>query len=56
MVYDLSPGDVIHVGDSVTLRVLAVNGDQIRLALESLDGECLHVENQRADQGWWELN
>jgi len=40
MVYDLSPGDVIHIGDAVTLTVLAVEGDLIRFGLETPDGEC----------------
>ena len=30
MVYDLSPGDVLHIGDAVTLTVVAVEGNLIR--------------------------
>jgi hypothetical protein len=34
MVTTLSPGDKVHVGDAVTLTVLAVEGDLIRLGVE----------------------
>ena len=40
MVFDLSPGDVICFGDDVTLTVLAVEDDLIRVRLEWLAGEC----------------
>jgi hypothetical protein len=60
MVYDLSPEDVLHIGDAVTLTVLAVEGDLIRFGLEPPDGERPDAgpERQQADptQGWWELN
>jgi hypothetical protein len=60
MVYDLSPGDVLHIGDAVTLTVMAVEGGLVRFGLESPDDE-------RPDAGtdwrevdpklrWWELN
>jgi hypothetical protein len=60
MVYDLSPGDVLHIGDVVTLSVVAVEGNLARFGLESLDEEYPDAgpHCQRADpkQGWWELN
>jgi hypothetical protein len=60
MVYDLSPGDVFHIGDAVTLTVVAVEGNLIRFGLESPDGEYPDAgpHGQQADpkQGWWELN
>jgi hypothetical protein len=60
MVYDLSPGDVIHVGDAVTLTVVAVEGNLIRFGLESPEGEYPGAGPDRQQdgpkQGWWELN
>jgi hypothetical protein len=60
MVYDLSPGDVIHIGDAVTLTVVAVEDNLIRFGLESPSGECPDAtsDGQLADrkQSWWELN
>ena len=60
MVYDLSPGDVIHIGDAVTLTVMAVERNLIRFGLESPDGEHPDADTdcREADpkQGWWELN
>jgi hypothetical protein len=60
MVFDLFPGDVIYVGDAVTLTVMAVEGNLIRFGLESPDGERPDAgpDGQRADskQGWWENN
>jgi hypothetical protein len=38
MLFNLSPGEVIHIGDAVTLTVLAVEGDLIRFGLETLEG------------------
>jgi hypothetical protein len=35
MVFNLSAGEVIHIGDAVTLTVLAVEGDLIRFGLET---------------------
>ena len=59
MVYDLSPGDVLHIGDAVRLTVVAVEGNLIRLGLESPDGECpdAGTDGQQANptHGWWEL-
>lgn len=39
MVFDLSPGEVIHIGAAVTLTVLAVEGDLVRFGLETPEGE-----------------
>jgi hypothetical protein len=60
VVYDLSPGDVLHIGDAVTLTVMAVEGNLICFGLESPDGDRLDAgtDGQQADaeQRWWELN
>ena len=40
MVYDLSPGDVIHIGETVTVTLVAVEGNLIHFGLESPEGEC----------------
>ena len=60
MVYDLSPGDVLHIGDAVTLTVVAVEGNLVHLGLESPEGACPDAgpDRQQDDpkQGWWELN
>ncbi len=60
MVYDLSPGDVVHIGDAVTLTVVAVEGNLIRFGLEAPDGERPGAgpDCRQADPkpGWWELN
>ena len=65
MVYDLSPGDVVHVGDALALTVLAVEGDLIRFGLETPEGATPHTggiakDGESADHRhrWngWELN
>ena len=62
MVFDLSPGDVIRIGDGVTLTVLAVEDDLIRFKLESPEGACpgagmgCEEPGVKARQSWWELN
>ena len=60
MVYDLSPGDVMYIGDAVTLTVVAVEGNLIHFGLESLEGECPDdgPDRQQDDpkHRWWELN
>ena len=60
MVYDVSPGDVIHIGETVTLTLVAVEGNLIHFGLESAEGKrpdagpaCQH---DNPAQGWWELN
>jgi hypothetical protein len=35
MIVTLSPGKAIHIGDTITLTVLAVEGDLIRFGLET---------------------
>jgi sRNA-binding carbon storage regulator CsrA len=35
MVTSLSTGDKIHIGDSLTLTILAIEGDLIRFGVES---------------------
>ncbi len=39
MLFDLSAGEVIHIGGAITLTVLAVEGDLIRFGLETPEGE-----------------
>jgi hypothetical protein len=60
MLYDLSPGDAIRIGDAVTLTVMDVEGNLIRFGLDSPDGERPDAgpDGQQADskQGWWENN
>jgi len=61
MVYDVSPGDVIHIGETVTLTLVAVEGNLIHFGLESPAGECPDTgldDRQQNDskQDWWELN
>lgn len=60
MVYDLPPGDIIHIGDAVTLSVVAVEGNLICFGMESPNGGCpdAGTDCQQADlkRGWWELN
>jgi hypothetical protein len=51
MVYDLSTGDVIQFGDSVTLTVLAVEVDLIHFGLESGESECAYVGADCQDDG-----
>jgi hypothetical protein len=38
MTLDLCPGDVIRLGETLTLTVLAVEGDRVRFALEAPEG------------------
>jgi hypothetical protein len=60
MVYDLSPGDVVYIGNALAVTVLAVEGDLIRFGLESPDGKRHDAgpDCQQDDptQGWWEHN
>ena len=61
MVTSLSTGDKIHVGDSVTLTLLAIEGDLIRFGVETSDpsGAGLNVLTEgsaESDLRWWELN
>jgi hypothetical protein len=61
MVTFVSPGDKIHVGDSVTLTVLAIEGNLIRVGVESSepgspDPSVLIEGNAESDLNWWHLN
>jgi len=61
MVTNLSTGDKIHVGDSVTLTLLAVEGDLIRFGVESSEsggpGPNVLLEGQNETAfNWWDLN
>jgi hypothetical protein len=61
MVTSLSTGDKIHVGDSVTLTLLAIEGDLIRFKIEASElgghGPDVLIEGHAtSDLNWWELN
>jgi hypothetical protein len=61
MVTSLSTGDKIHVGDSVTLTLLAIEGDLVRFGVESSEsgghGPRVRIEGSaESDLNWWELN
>jgi hypothetical protein len=61
MVTSLSAGDKIHVGDSVTLTFLAIEGDLIRLDVESSQPRChgprvLIEGSAESNIKWWEMN
>ena len=57
MVYDLSPGEVVHIGNAVALTVLAVEGDLIRFGLETPEraspDEGTDCQQADSKQGWW---
>jgi hypothetical protein len=61
MVTSLSTGDKIHVGDSVTLTLLAIEGNLVRFGVESSKadgpGPRVRIEGSaESDLNWWELN
>ena len=61
MVTTLSEGDKIHIGDSVTLTLLAVEGDLIRFGIEHSEsggpGTSVFIEGPKeSGLDWWELN
>jgi hypothetical protein len=61
MVTSLSEGDKIHVGDSVTLTLLAIEDDQIRFGVQTSEaggpGTSVRIEGRHeSDLNWWELN
>jgi hypothetical protein len=65
MIFDLSPGDAIHVGDAVTLTVLAMEGDVIRFGLEAPEGASpgagavgkdVKAADLKGRRNGWELN
>jgi hypothetical protein len=45
MIFNLSPGEVIQIGDGITLTVLAVEGDLIRFGLETPEEESPGTED-----------
>jgi hypothetical protein len=61
MVFDLSPGDVVRIGDGVTLTVLAIEDGLIRFGVESPE-ECpaagvgCEGADLKPEQGGWGLN
>jgi hypothetical protein len=65
MVFNLSAGEVVHIGDAVTLTVLGVEGDLIRFGLETLEGASpgagdVGKDSEQADlkhrRNRWEFN
>ncbi len=65
MTFDLSPGDLLHIGDALTLTVLAVEGNLIRFGLATSEGaglEACHVNIDgviaylKHGRNRWELN
>jgi hypothetical protein len=61
MVTIMSTGDTIHVGDSVTLAILAIEGNLIRGGVESSEpgspGLSVLIEGKaKSDLHWWEWN
>jgi hypothetical protein len=62
MIVNLSPGKAIHIGDGVTLIVLAVEGDLVRFGLEMPEGEspgaddtgkgCEEADLKQRRNGW----
>lgn len=61
MVTTLVTGDTIHVGDSVTLTLLGIEDDRIRIGVElsksaSPDPSVLVEERKESDLNWWDLN
>jgi hypothetical protein len=61
MVTILAAGDRIHVGDSVTLTLLSIQGKLVHLEVESSErgdrGLRILIEGRcKADLSWWELN
>jgi hypothetical protein len=61
MVTSLSPGDTIQIGNSVTLTVLAIEGNLIRFGVEpsesgGLDPSILIEGRAKSNLHWWELN
>lgn len=61
MITALSVGDRIHVGDSVTLMLLGVEGDLIEFGIESSEAgsnapSVVIEERKGPGRNWWELN
>jgi hypothetical protein len=61
MVTSLGIGDRIHVGNSVTLTLVAIEGDLVYFEIESsaLGGDDLEVlidGSPESDCNWWQSN
>jgi hypothetical protein len=56
MEYDLAPGDVLHIGEAVTLTVLAVEGELVRLELAPSEDERPYAGPDSPRYRGWELN
>jgi sRNA-binding carbon storage regulator CsrA len=65
MIFNLCAGEVLKIGDVVTMTILAVEGDLICLGLETAGGVSSTIEDvSKIDNGanckqkgnWWELN
>jgi hypothetical protein len=61
MVTSLSTGDKVYIGDTVTLTLLAIEGDLIRFGVESSEAGghgpgVLFEGSVESDLNWWELN
>jgi hypothetical protein len=46
MIFNLSSGEVIHIGAAVTLTVVGIEGDLVLLGVETLEGESLGHEGK----------
>jgi Global regulator protein family len=65
MFFTLSAGEVIHIGNAITLTVLAIEGDMIRFRLDEPNGASpgapdVSMGNEQANlkhgRTGWELN
>jgi sRNA-binding carbon storage regulator CsrA len=61
MVTSLATGDKIHVGNSVTLTLIAIDGDLVCLEIESSTPggrgvEVLIEGAPKSDRNWWASN
>jgi hypothetical protein len=54
MIFNLTSGEVIHIGATVTLTVLTVEGDLVHFGLKTLEGESPGAED--IDKGYAEAN
>jgi hypothetical protein len=45
MIFNLSSGEVIHIGATITLTVLAVEGDLVHFGLETMEEETLGADD-----------
>jgi hypothetical protein len=56
MVYELVPGDVLQIGEAVTLTVLAVEGELVHFELASPEDERPDADPDGPRHRGWELN